>query len=158
MLKDGPGAVVKLLLPLLPMGKADNKQYGLLLQMVVMAGDRECVEPLLQRQIDVNAVGRYYGTALQVSARVCDVDLVHLLLHVSAEVNVLQGRRSTALRAAVRGAHEEIVETLIKHGIDVNLRSQEEDQHEQSSPFASYLMLEPETLPSPNPPLLRKLT
>lgn len=110
--------------------------------MAVVVGDRECVELLLQREVDVNAVDCYYGSALQAAARVGNVELVQLLLGVSADVNLLGGRHGTALRAAVLGAHEEVVCILIKHGADVNLRFQEEDKRHENSQSVLHLALE----------------
>jgi len=60
-LVDGSGAVVKLLLPRLPMEKAESEGYGILLQKAVVVGDRDFVELLLQREVDVDAVGHNYG-------------------------------------------------------------------------------------------------
>ena len=142
VLDDGPGAVVKLLLPCLPMEKADNEQYCLLLQMAVVVGDCKCVEMLIQRQVDVNARGYYYGSALQAAARVGNVELVQLLLSVGADVNLLQGKHDTALRAAVLGAHKEVVDILIKHCADVNLRFSEEDKDHENSRSVLHLSLE----------------
>lgn len=142
VLEDGPGAVVKMLLPRLPMEQADKKQYGLLMQMAIVVGDYECVDLLLQRQVDVNAPGYYYGSALQAAARVGSVESVQLLLGVGADINLLQGEHSTALRAAVLGVHEEVVSILIKNGADVNLRFVGEKAYGENSKSVLHLSLE----------------
>ena len=141
-LNDGPGAVVKILLPRLPMEKADDERYHVLLQMAVVVGDRECVELLLERQVDVNAVGYPYGSALQAAAFVGNVELVQLLLGAGADINVLHGEHSTALRVAVLEAHEDIVRILINYGADVNLRIQDEDEQHENSKSILHLSLE----------------
>ena len=121
VLESGPGAAVQFLLRHLPTEKADDERYGLLLQMAIMARDRECIVLLIERQINVNAVGFYYGNALQAAARIGDLGLIQLLLSAGADVNVLCGKHDTAIRAAVLGGHESIVNVLANNGADVNL-------------------------------------
>ena len=121
VLKNGPGASVKMLLKLLPQEKTDNGQYDLLLQMAITVRDRDCVELLLSRGIDVNATGYYYGTALQCAARIGDCNLVQTLIRSGADVNAVGGKHGTALRAAVVGAYPDIVDILIGHNAKPNL-------------------------------------
>lgn len=119
----GPGAVVKMLLQLLPMEKVEDDRYGLLLQMAVSIDDRDWTNFLLARGVNVNGQGYYYGTALQCAARFGNVELVQLLLSSGAEVNILKGEHGTALRAAVKGGHGKVVDVLLQHDADVNLCS-----------------------------------
>lgn len=128
ILSIGPGAVVKYLLASLPEEKADDTRYGLLAQIACMAGDQECVELLLQRDMDVNVSGHYYGTALQAAARVGNITIVERLLSSGADVNNLQGVHGTALRAAVVQSHEDLVRVLVAFGADVNLRYGDRDE------------------------------
>ena len=128
LLINGPGAVIKILLDRLPEERADDSRYSLLFQMACMAGDRQYVELLLQRRIDVNRSGYYYGTGLQAASRVGNMDIVESLLTAGADVNILQGAHGTALRAAVLGGHEHVVNFLILHGADVNLCHKNQDQ------------------------------
>jgi len=123
VLYTGPGAVVKMLLQLLPMEKVEDDRYGLLLQMAVSIDDRDWTNFLFERGVNVNAQGCYYGTALQCVARIGNLELVQLLLSSGAKVNILKGEHGTALRAAVLGGHEKVVDVLLQHGADVNLRS-----------------------------------
>ena len=125
VLSTGPGAVVRILLTHLPNERTDDSRYGLLLQMACMAGDRECVELLLQRGIDVNRTGGYYGTALQAASRVGNIEIVDHLLDSRADVNIVGGAHGTALRAAVLGGHEDIVRGFLACGADVNLRHED---------------------------------
>lgn len=122
VMSTGPGAVVKILLGNLPVEKADDSRFSLLVQMACMVGDRECVEILLQHGMDVNGTGSYYGTALQAASRVGNIGIVESLLNSGADVNILQGVHGTALRAATLGNHEDIVRSLIARGADVNIR------------------------------------
>lgn len=82
---DGPGAVIKILLCQLPQAMAENEEYGMMLQMAAFVGDRQCIELLLQRQVNVNAAGHYYGSALQAAARQGNVEVVQLLLAAGAD-------------------------------------------------------------------------
>jgi ankyrin repeat protein len=125
VLSTGPGAVVRILLTRLPNERTDDSRYGLLLQMACMAGDRECVELLLQRGIDVIRTGGYYGTALQAASRVGNIEIVDHLLDSRADVNIVDGAHGTALRAAVLGGHEDIVRRFLACGADVNLRHED---------------------------------
>ena len=123
VLKDGPGASVRMFLEMLLSERISNGQYGFLLQVAIAAQDRSYIELLLTRGIDVNATGHYYGTALQCAAWFGDNDVVQMLLHLGADINVLLGRYGTALRAAVVGGHAEVINTLLENGADVNLRA-----------------------------------
>ena len=122
VLQDGPGAVIKMILQLFPMMRAEDMRYSYLLQMSVAINDYESTDLLLQRGVDVNTQGRYYGTALQCAARFGNSELVQRLLGLNARVNTLSGRYGTVLRAAVAGGHEKIVGILLDRGADVNSR------------------------------------
>ena len=69
VLSDGPGAVVRMLLPCFPMEKVDTERCGLLEMMAAVVRDHECVELLLQRQVDVNTVSYYYGIRFRLLPR-----------------------------------------------------------------------------------------
>ncbi|KAL8716092.1 MAG: hypothetical protein Q9225_006227 [Loekoesia sp. 1 TL-2023] len=120
VLHDGPGAVVKLILPRLPEAKADKLEFGLLLQMAAVAGDVECVKLLLQREVDVNAVGFHYGTALQAASRHGNIDIVDILLGAGADVDIFGGAHGTALNAASRSGNVDIVRLLVRANANVN--------------------------------------
>lgn len=126
VLYTGPGAVVKMLLQLLPTQKVEDNRYGLLLQMAVSIDDRVLTNFLCERGVNVNGQGYYYGTALQCVARFGHLELVQLLLSLGAEVNIPKGKHGTALRAAVLGRHEKVVDILLQHGADVHLCSSEQ--------------------------------
>ncbi len=123
VLYTGPGAVVKMLLQLLPTQKVEDDRYGLLLQMAVSIDDFVWMNFLSERGVNVNVQGCYYGTALQCVACFGNLELVHLLLTLGAEVNIMEGKHGTALRAAVLGGHEKVVGVLLQHGAEVNLCS-----------------------------------
>ena len=123
--KGDPGTGIMMLLQMLPTEKVEDARYSLLLQMAVAANNRECMDLLLEREIDISAQGNYYGNALQCAARCGHLDLVKLLLSRGADVNVVKGELETAIRAAVVGEHEEVVAVLLEHSADVNLRSSE---------------------------------
>ena len=133
VLNNDAGAVVKTLLPYLPLERADDKRYDLLFQMAIISEDRDCINLLLDRGVDVNAEEPrneyYYGTPLQCAARTGNMDLVQLLLRLGADVNLLAGAHDTAIRAAVIGSHENVINILLEHGADVNLRSSEQDDY-----------------------------
>ena len=122
VLRAGPGAVVKLLLANLPDTKVDDSRYGLLFHMACINGDKDYVELLLQRGIDVNGCGGYYGTALQAASHFGNAKIAERLLSYDANVNALEGVHGTALRASELGGHEDLVRTLVACGADVNLR------------------------------------
>lgn len=128
VMDDGPGAVVRFLLPLIPSATtSDDTRYVFLLQMAVATHDMNLVTLLLGRGLDVNARGCYYGTALQCAARYGHIDLVQLLLRSGADANILAGEHGTALRAAAAGGHEGVMDVLLEHGADVNLRAIKSD-------------------------------
>ena len=126
VLNTGPGAAVKLLLANLPEEKAVDSRYCLLAQMACMAGDIECLDLLLQRDMDVDFSGHHYGTALQVASRVGNIEMAVRLLESGAELDILQGVHGTPLRDAVIQGHEDLVRMLINQGADVNLRYKDE--------------------------------
>ena len=128
VLSTGPGAVVKVLLASLPEEKSNDTRYGLLAQMACIVGDQECVELLIKRGMDPNALRSYYGTALQAASRVGNIEIVNCLLKSGADVNILSGVHGTALRAAVIRGHEDLVRMLIARGADVNLDYKDECQ------------------------------
>lgn len=152
VLYTGPGAVVKMLLQLLPNQKVEDDRYGLLLQMAVSIDDRVLTNLLLERGVNVNAQGYYYGTALQCVARFGHLELVQLLLSLGAEVNIPKGKHGTALRAAVLGRHEKVVDILLQHGADVHLCSSK--QRDRSLGSGDILRL---ALKSPNLFILKSL-
>lgn len=117
---DGPGTAAKILIRELPSDQAWQIDFRGLLQSAIVVDDRECVELLLEKDVDVNAVGCYYGTALQAAARFGHFELTKRLLEAGAGPNLLAGRHKTALQAAVTGGHTKIVQLLIQHGADVN--------------------------------------
>ncbi|KAF4545261.1 Ankyrin repeat domain-containing protein 17 [Lasiodiplodia theobromae] len=144
VLEQGPGAMIRRTLQLLPAEKAADARYGLLLQMAAADNDTSLAELLLARGVvDVNAAGFYYGTALQAAARHDHAVMVSLLLAAGADVNVLQGRYHTPLRAAVAGGHTDIVRTLLSHGADVALSFAEDTDNLRTFalPAASTLRL-----------------
>lgn len=120
----GPGAVIRILLSRLPDQRANDKRYGLVLQMAAFLNDIDYVKLLIQRGIDVNSVGNYYGTALQAASRSGYVAMVRLLLRSGADINIIQGRYHTALRAAIVGAHTQVVELLIEQGANIKLKGE----------------------------------
>lgn len=119
--EDGPGGVVKLLLPRLPHVRTEDHFFGQLLQMTIAVHEVELVKVLIERGINVNQKGYYYGTALQCAARFGHFDIVQILLRFGANVNAIGGAHDTALRAAVVASNEEIVDTLIAAGAKVDL-------------------------------------
>ncbi|KAK0642338.1 Ankyrin-1 [Lasiodiplodia hormozganensis] len=144
VLEQGPGAMIRRTLQLLPAEKAADPRYGLLLQMAAADNDTSLAELLLARGVvDVNAAGFYYGTALQAAARHDHAVMVSLLLAAGADVNVLQGRYHTPLRAAAAGGHTDIVRTLLSHGADVALSFAEDTDNLRTFalPAASTLRL-----------------
>ncbi|KAL8724372.1 MAG: hypothetical protein Q9166_007983 [cf. Caloplaca sp. 2 TL-2023] len=152
VLYTGPGAVVRMLLQLMPREKAKHDGYGLLFQMAVAIEDWDWVNFLFEREANVNAQGYYYGTALQCAARSGNFELVQRLLSAGAEINILKGEHGTALRAAVVGGHEKVVDVLLQHDADVNLRTP--DQGDRSHEFEPIIRL---ALKSPNLTILRSL-
>lgn len=77
-----------------------NSDFGTPLIAVVLAGERNLVQDLLDRGADINLHGGRYGTPLQAAAARSDKAMVLLLLKNSADVNALGGRYGTALQAA----------------------------------------------------------
>ena len=152
VLYNGPGAVVKMLLQLLPMKKVEDDRYGLLLQMAVSIDDRDWTNFLFERGVNLNAQGYYYGTALQCAARYGNLELVQLLLSLGAEVNIPKGEHGSALRAAVLGGHEKVVDVLLQHGADVNLFSSQHGYSSRNSRPILQLALE-----SPSVAILKSL-
>lgn len=89
-------------------------------QSPIVLDDLACVELLLERHVDVNAVGAHYGTALQAAARFGHFEITQRLLEAGADPNLVNGCHGTALRAAVLGDHKATVELLLKHGADAS--------------------------------------
>lgn len=119
--KDGPGAVIHMLMSSFPQLRASDERYGLVFQMAICLGDDSYLNMLLSRGVDVNALGHYYGTALQAASRFGHLTMVTKLLKAGAKANILQGRWQTALRAAIMSGHELVVRMLLDHGADMHL-------------------------------------
>ena len=90
VLHSGPGATVRNLLKSLSEQSTDGPRYWLLFQMACMAGDRDYVELLIQRDINVNGSGNYYGTATQAASPLGNTEIIECLLDAGAELNILQ--------------------------------------------------------------------
>jgi ankyrin repeat protein len=120
---NGPGAIVQTILREFALKQIGHLDFSGFLQAAIVLDENACVETLLQRHVDVNAVGSYYGTALQAAARFGRVQLVQRLLDLGADPNILKGFHGTALRAAVVGNHAAVVELLLENSADMDLGS-----------------------------------
>lgn len=116
----GPGAAIKILLPICPDAEVNDARYGLLLQMATVKGDMEYVKLLLGRGLDPNFEGGYYHTSLQAAARMGHTDIVKLLIAAGADPNKAGGKYSTPLWAAVQYQQGDMFKLLIAHGADAN--------------------------------------
>ena len=141
VLDDGPGAVIKMLLPLCPNIGVKDARYGLLLQMAAVKDDFMCANMLLDRGLDPNIDGGYYHTALQAAARVGNIEIVKLLLTSGADPNKADGSSDNPLRAAVKGQHREIVDILIAYKADVNLPVRVQNQRAMTDETTSLLQI-----------------
>ncbi|PUU75248.1 ankyrin repeat-containing domain protein [Tuber borchii] len=83
--------------------------------------NHEILDILLERNVDVNAVGGDYGTAIQAAASSGDESVVEKLLRARALLNVRGGRHGTALRAAARSGNLKPVQLLLEAGADPDI-------------------------------------
>ncbi|KAI9164189.1 Ankyrin repeat domain-containing protein [Paramyrothecium foliicola] len=138
-MREGPGAVVRILLEALPLKEVQDDAFRGLLQTAVAINDCAFVDMLLRRGVDMNSIGSYYGTALQASAHFGHVDLLQHLLELGADPNVLGGYHQTALRAAVTRGHTIAVNVLLQHGANPNLTSVAGPGSKDSKPLVPLL-------------------
>lgn len=86
-------------------------------------GNKERVEQLLEKGVDVNAKYIYENkTALIKAAEKGYVDVVKLLIERGADVNAVDSDGSTSLIVAARNGHKEVVNLLIEKDIDIDIR------------------------------------
>jgi ankyrin repeat protein len=100
--------------------------FGHLLQLASWLGDQKMMELLIEKGVDVNALGGYYGSALQAASWVgswtCNDSMVKLLLEHDANVHAQGGYFGNALQAACWGRDLQLVTLLINHGANINLQ------------------------------------
>jgi ankyrin repeat protein len=117
VLTTGSGAVIRYLLQSQSGLQATATGFTLLLQMASADGDFELVRLLIERNVDVKAVGHCYGTALHAAARFGHLNCVELLVEAGTEIALTAGSfRWTPLHAAVEGQHLAIVQCLLDCG------------------------------------------
>jgi ankyrin repeat protein len=117
VLTTGSGAVIRYLLQSQPGLQATATGFTLLLQMASADGDFELVRLLIERNVDVKAVGHCYGTALHAAARFGHLNCVELLVEAGTEIALTAGSfRWTPLHAAVEGQHLAIMQCLLDCG------------------------------------------
>ncbi|KAK2933578.1 Ankyrin repeat [Fusarium oxysporum f. sp. vasinfectum] len=97
-------------------------KYGNALQAASYNGNREVVQPLLDKGADVNTQGGKYGNALQAASSKGNRDVVQLLLNKGADVNAWGGQYGNALQAASYNGNREVIQLLLDKGADVNAR------------------------------------
>ena len=103
--------------------------YGTALYFASSLGHQACVEWLLKRPVDVNALAGPYNTALQVASANGHQAIVEILLRHGANPNVLRklsiAYTVTALCAAATHGHHGVVLSLLAHGAGLNVDSDE---------------------------------
>ncbi|KAI9785686.1 MAG: hypothetical protein M1839_008703 [Geoglossum umbratile] len=106
------------------LGKIQNLDLGIALQVAAGGGHLDAVERLLVAKADANAAaadGDGGQTALQAAAGGGHLDVVERLLVVKADVNAAAGSHGqTALQAAAGGGYLDVVERLLVAKADVN--------------------------------------
>ena len=90
------------------------------LNTAIIRKREDLVSLLLDRGVDINAVGGRYGTALA-TATLCGVkDIVLLLLDRGADINAVDGHYGTALTVAASSGMKDMVLLLLDRGADIN--------------------------------------
>ena len=90
-----------------------------------LVGLSEPVNMMIEKNMDVNAVGGYYGNALQAASILGDTATVQALLDNGAAIDAM-GRFGTALCAFCYAGNYEIVELLLNKGADVDAYGERE--------------------------------
>ncbi|KAE8371840.1 Pfs, NACHT and ankyrin domain protein [Aspergillus bertholletiae] len=102
---------------------ADPSRYGKMppaLYYAALAGLKNTVEAMLEKEANINTQGGEYGNALQAASDNGNKEIVQLLLEKGADVNARGGRYGNALQAASNNGDKEIVQLLLEKGADVN--------------------------------------
>ena len=86
------------------------------------AGDREWVEDLLSRRVDVDAIDHDGKTALIYAAGAGQAEIVGRLIKAGAAVDRADGDGSTALMFAAQAGHTEVARALIAGGARASVR------------------------------------
>jgi ankyrin repeat protein len=94
--------------------------YGNGLQAALYGGNEVIEKLMIEKEVDVNAVGGRYGTALQAASYEGHEAIARLLIENGADVNAQGGYYGNALHAALIEGHEAIAKLLIENGADVN--------------------------------------
>ncbi|KAL8965830.1 MAG: hypothetical protein Q9197_006303, partial [Variospora fuerteventurae] len=99
---------------------SDESKLAQYLYIASSRGHHAIVRLLLDRGVDVEAVGGKQGTALQVSALEGHKDVVQLLLARKASTKVVSARFGTPLSAAAEKGHERGFQMLLNAGASIN--------------------------------------
>lgn len=103
--------------------------YGTALYFASSLGHLTCVEWLMKRTVDINALAGPYGTALQVASANGHQAIVDLLLEQGADANAVRSLSLaytvTALCASSTNGHLGIVLSLLAKGANPNIDSVE---------------------------------
>ena len=91
------------------------------LTKAVTTGRKDIMLLLLDRGVDINAVGGKYGTALVAAVHGKSIDIVSLLLDRGANINMVAGECGTALATAVYGGSADMVSLLLDRGANINM-------------------------------------
>ncbi|KAL9051027.1 MAG: hypothetical protein Q9206_004856 [Seirophora lacunosa] len=115
---QGHADVVKILIE--HYGISDEAKLANCLYIASSKGHHDIVRLLLDKGVDVDAVGGKQGTALQVSALEGHKEVVQLLLARKASTKVVSARFGTPLSAAAEKGHERGFQMLLNAGASIN--------------------------------------
>ncbi|PSN72705.1 ankyrin [Corynespora cassiicola Philippines] len=135
VLKSGPGSIIRWLFCTDLTLQATDERFGLLLQMVAAARDKEYMQLLIERNVNVNMTGRCFGSALVAAARFSRTGCAKLLVEVGTDIHRLLGyngndmaapcpnncyEKRTTLLAAVEGGELDTLRLILAPGVDTN--------------------------------------
>ncbi|KAL8665977.1 MAG: hypothetical protein Q9168_007587 [Polycauliona sp. 1 TL-2023] len=99
---------------------SDETKLSQYLYIASFKGHDNIVRFLLDKGVNVDAVGGKQGTALQIAALEGHRDVAHLLLTKHASTKVVSARFGTPLSAAAEKGHERTFQVLLNAGASIN--------------------------------------
>ncbi|KAL8732257.1 MAG: hypothetical protein Q9166_002829 [cf. Caloplaca sp. 2 TL-2023] len=116
--EQGHTEVVKILIEHYEL--SDETKLAQYLYIAASKGHDDIVRYLLDKGVNVDAVGGKQGTALQIAALEGHRDVAHILLSRHASTKVVSARFGTPLSAAAEKGHERTFQTLLNAGASIN--------------------------------------
>jgi len=104
---------------------SDKKTGETILMIWVKKGEKEIVQELLKRKVDVNARSFDGKTALLIASKLGKIRIFNELKNNGADLNVMDKDGNTPIYFWSENGNTEIVQNLIEMGVDIKIKNKE---------------------------------